>query len=486
MAPTLESIPRTRVADDVALAQTMAAFPEVEAGVVEPDHPFPTGETRFELGVVLGRGGMGTVYVARDGQFGRDVALKQMSAEVLSVEATRRFLVESLVTANLEHPGIPAVYERGVREGHPFYAMRKVEGRTLAEAVDKARGADERLRLLPAIVQVAHTLGFAHERGVVHRDVKPDNVVLGDHGETVLLDWGIARVHGASWSDDEGPTSTELQAAGTVAGAVLGTPAYMAPEQAAGRVEDIDERTDVFALGAMLFHVLSGAPPYIGETAMAVLTAALEGRRGSLKHSAPNAPPELIELVDIAMAGDPADRYPNAAAFADALQGFLSNAVTGRPSRAVRAFATASGIAVLLFAIFVTVAISGQISSFSEQGLGAYAFLALTSIGGLLSLIEWRTVGRHHLGPLTLVFAGITVLTGLMGTVTGAAAVVRQAATLPSAEVQAALLEGLWVAAGNLPAAANMASIQLVLWALARRATHLAAERAENPARGSS
>lgn len=476
MASTLESSP-TGLALDTALADTMATFPELEAGAVTPEHVYPTGEQRFELGLVLGRGGMGTVYVARDAQFGRDVALKQMSSESSTADATRRFLVEALVTGNLEHPGIPAVYERGLRAGRPFYAMRKVDGRTLAEAVREARSFEERLRQLPTIVQVAHTLGFAHERGVVHRDVKPENVVLGDHGETVLLDWGIARVHGAGWSDEQQPVPPELRDGATVAGAVMGTPAYMAPEQAAGRVDRIDERTDVFALGAMLYHVLSGAPPYQGETGLAVLGAALEGRRTPLKRSVPSAPPQLLEIVDVAMATEPSDRYSNAAAFADALQGFLTSTVSARPSRWVQALATAAGVLVLLFALALTAAISSQVSSFQSQGFGAYAYMALTAVGSLLALIEWRTKGRHRLSPLIIAFIAITLLTGLVGTMSGIGLAARGAGALPASELPSGFLDGLWEACGNLPTSASLACIQVVLWALGRRAIQLEGER---------
>ena len=153
-----------------------------------------TGE-RYEVRRPLGEGGMGVVFEAEDRLFGRRVALKKVRHDNRSLH--RRFVAEAVVTANLEHPGIAPVYERGLDDvGAPFYAMRLVEGRTVSEVVAERERLEDRLALLPSMVRLAQTLAFAHDRGVVHRDVKPDNVILGDHGQTVLLDWGIAKVRG--------------------------------------------------------------------------------------------------------------------------------------------------------------------------------------------------------------------------------------------------------------------------------------------------
>ncbi|MCB9592604.1 MAG: serine/threonine protein kinase [Sandaracinaceae bacterium] len=459
--------------DPLGLAATMAAFPEVEAGDAKPPPAFPTGAARYSTTTLLGQGGMGTVHVARDGQFGREVALKEMTGDGFTTDAVRRFLVEALVTGNLEHPGIAAVYERGVREGRPFYTMRKVAGRTLASAVAQARTFEARLALLPSVVQVAHTLGFAHERGVVHRDVKPDNVVLGAHGETVLLDWGIARVRGTTFDDGAGP-SPELQANETAVGAVMGTPAYMAPEQAAGRVDQIDERTDVFALGAMLYHVLSGTPPYDGPTGAAVLTAALEAQRAPLARSAPKTPPELQLIVDTAMARERSDRYPNAGAFAEALQDFLTSKVRDRPSPFLRAVGTAIGLIVLVVGLLIAIGLSGTISSFAEQGWAAYTYVGFAGLSFVLAVLDWRSRGRAHLAPLVLAFAGMTMLAGFAGTASGFGMVVHGVGALPPEEQLPALFEGLWEVSGNLSLSAFMASLQLVLWALLRRSALIA------------
>lgn len=237
--------------DALALARTVLGQVGGQDPAAAPPTPVPPGSERYELLSLVGEGGMGRVVSARDRQFDRLVAVKELSGAGFSNEALRRFSTEAVVTGNLEHPGIAPVFERGVRDGTPYYVMRLVRGRTLMQAIASTSSLDERLALLPAVVRVAHTLGFAHERGVVHRDVKPENVILGTHGETLLLDWGIAKVRGLTSSDPtDGPTSVGTQ---TQMGTVMGTPMYMAPEQARGDTDAIDERTDVFALGAMLY-----------------------------------------------------------------------------------------------------------------------------------------------------------------------------------------------------------------------------------------
>ncbi|HZY90897.1 MAG TPA: serine/threonine-protein kinase, partial [Gemmataceae bacterium] len=209
-------------------------------------------------------GGIGHVWLAHDSGLGRDVALKELRPERAGhAEAEARFLQEAQITGQLEHPGVVPVYELvRARDGRqPFYAMRFVKGRTLSEAArayhDRRRaGAAEALELpalLNAFVTVCHTVAYAHARGVIHRDLKGQNVILGDFGEVVVLDWGLAKVLGRPEGAADAP-SVVLDATGadsgyTVQGQALGTPAYMAPEQSAGRLDLIDRRTDVYGLG---------------------------------------------------------------------------------------------------------------------------------------------------------------------------------------------------------------------------------------------
>ena len=155
------------------------------------------GFGRYDNRRMIGQGGMGKVTEAADMQFGRLVAVKELLQADASAESRTRFDVEALVTANLAHPGVPAVYERGVTDTClPFYSKQLVECRALGDAIRDAEGPAERLKLVPAVVKTAQTLSYAHDHGVVHRDVKPENVLVGTHGETFMLDWGIAKVRG--------------------------------------------------------------------------------------------------------------------------------------------------------------------------------------------------------------------------------------------------------------------------------------------------
>jgi len=217
------------------------------------------GADRYELLETLGRGGMGEVLVARDEQLGREVAVKRMLQAAPSVAAIERFLREARVQGRLDHPAIVPVHELG-RDvaGLPFFVMKKVSGTTLADII-KADDSSRfpRQRLLRAFVDVCLAVEFAHVRGVVHRDLKPANIVLGEYGETYILDWGIAKVTG---DDTVGAFADVDSGSGenaTVAGTVIGTPGYIAPEQVRGAT-DIDPRADVYSLGCTLFEILAG------------------------------------------------------------------------------------------------------------------------------------------------------------------------------------------------------------------------------------
>jgi WD40 repeat protein len=259
-----------------------------------------------------GRGGLGRVLRAQDLRTGRVVAIKEVLRD--SPQALRRFRREALVTANLQHPAIVPVYEVGQwPDGQPFYAMKLVDGVALADAIRDAATAIERLALVPHVIQVADALAYAHDRGWIHRDLKPGNVLVSGFGETVIIDWGLAkRVTAAADAGGDGETAADAHAdAATLAGQVVGTPAYMPPEQARG--EALDPRADVYAIGALLYHVVAGVPPYHGcATAGDVIAAIDAGPPRPLGELARDLPSELIAIVGRAMAYRPDDRYPSA------------------------------------------------------------------------------------------------------------------------------------------------------------------------------
>jgi hypothetical protein len=437
----------------------------------------PTGAARFALGTELGRGGMGRVVSAVDRQFDRVVAVKEMLPDA-GRAARERFDIEARVTGTLEHPGIPSVYERGERDGVPFYAMRKIEGRTLGALLDEARTLEARLRLLPVVVQVAQTLGYAHDRGVVHRDVKPENVLVGPHGEAVVLDWGIAKVRGLGARLDVSSGTAETLASDSLAGAptataqgaIVGTPSYMAPEQAQGRVDAIDARTDVFQLGALLYHVLVGRPPYDGPNTMAVVSAALLVRYTPVREAAPDAPSRLAAICEKAMAREPAQRFADGNALAAALGGMMVEAVVSDERGVSRWAARGITVASMILAILATLGIQGASPTLREGGFGAYVAITFPTLALALAVLEWRTAGRFALGGLVSALAGATVLFGVAATAINVAVVLRAARTAPPAELSELLVLGLYESIAPLTLALPLAAVTLLVRAVVARA----------------
>ena len=275
------------------------------------------GEPRYVPGAEIARGGMGRILAAEDRLLGRRVALKLPRRN--SGGLARRFLREQRITARLQHPAIIPIYDAGaLPDGQPFFAMRLVKGESLDRTAAAARTLEERLRLLPAVLGVVDAVAYAHGEGVVHRDLKPQNVLVGPFGEVVVLDWGLAREVGAEPDPDadaeaaRGEPASGSRGDGPAAtrdGEVLGTLAYMAPEQAEGR--PADARSDVYGLGAILYQVLAGAPPHAGRSASLSPGAAQHAPR-PLARCVPDAPADLVAIVERAMATDPEARYPSA------------------------------------------------------------------------------------------------------------------------------------------------------------------------------
>lgn len=294
---------------------------------------------KYRLEKVHGKGGLGRVWLAHDDSLNRDVALKELHPhQAQRAHARRRFLKEAQVTGQLEHPNIVPVYELGNRPGdeQPYYTMRFVRGETMSDAIRryhelrKAGEADrlELSRLLRCYLDVCDAITYAHSRGVVHRDLKPENIVLGAFGEVLVLDWGLAKMLGETEEIPEGVTlSASLVQPDheTMAGTIMGTPGYMAPEQARGELALIDARTDIYGLGAILFEIVTGAQPHRGESTIDMIMQIAGGETPRARAVEPSAPRALDAICARAMAKCREDRYPDTRALAADIERWLAD-----------------------------------------------------------------------------------------------------------------------------------------------------------------
>ncbi len=262
--------------DDPDIQQSLSSWPSSRPVLIETigetltDDPSLLPKSRYTWLSEVGKGGLGKVWLARDNDLAREVALKELKPGSTSSTAVRRLIKEAQITGQLQHPNIVPVYEVN-RGGRPYYTMKLVKGETLLQAIQRhhqrrrewRKDLLSEQRLMSVFLNVCDAIAYAHSRGVIHRDLKPDNVVLGDYGEAIVLDWGLARRVDAT-DEDIFPVelTDDARTDATQAGQKLGTPAYMSPEQASGRVDLIDHRTDIYGLGAILFQILTGEPPH--------------------------------------------------------------------------------------------------------------------------------------------------------------------------------------------------------------------------------
>ena len=268
---------------------------------------------RYRLGPVIAKGGMGEIVTAHDEQIGREVAIKRMRALSPNARQIARFLREAQIQGRLEHPAIVPVHELGVdADGQPFFAMKKLAGTTLTQILRKPFS---RQRVLRSFADVCLAVEFAHINGVIHRDLKPDNLMLGDFGETYVLDWGVAKAIGEA--DDAFPATGEGL---TRAGIAIGTVGFMAPEQE--RAEEVDGRADVYGLGAVLFEILAGEPMHV-RTASGVLPRDAIETRPSLRAPTRDIPPELDDAVVAATAIEKAKRVGTARELGERIERYL-------------------------------------------------------------------------------------------------------------------------------------------------------------------
>ncbi|MEQ1892967.1 MAG: serine/threonine-protein kinase, partial [Planctomycetota bacterium] len=350
----------TGPADPASLRASLPESPDATAQVLERLLAHGAHGKRYQTRGEVARGGMGVILKVWDEDLRRELAMKVVLGEegVASVGTVApkmlgRFLEEAQVTGQLDHPGIVPVHELGLDErGSVFFTMRLVKGRDLKEIFERVHAGDEewtQTHVLWALLKVCDALAYAHAKGVVHRDLKPANVMIGRFGEVYVMDWGLARVLGRPDKHDlrlkRDETAQSLVQSDrradvshsadsllfTMDGDVVGTPAYMAPEQARGEIEKLGPRSDVYALGAMLYHLLAGEMPYVPAGAKlsqhAVLKMTLEGPPKGLHELARGAPEELIAISEKAMARDPEQRYADMGALGADLRAYLENRV---------------------------------------------------------------------------------------------------------------------------------------------------------------
>jgi serine/threonine protein kinase/formylglycine-generating enzyme required for sulfatase activity len=308
---------------------TGSAAPEAAADI-------PVAGRRYALGRELGRGGMGQVLEARDLALERSVALKLLIDQD-DVALRIRFMDEARVTGQLQHPGVPPVYELGkLGDGRLFFAMKRIEGRTLRDVLEDLKYGEAeiekqfgRVRLLTVMSQVCRTIAYAHNRGVIHRDLKPDNIMLGEFGEVTVMDWGLAKPIGVAGGEGRAEISTARQQDGgrysTQTGEVTGTPQYMPPEQAVGRIDELGAHSDIYSLGAMLYEILTLEPPFDGPSARAIRDAVVNARVIPPSERTPDRPvPHAIEQLCLhCLAKEPRARPKSALVIAEQIDRYL-------------------------------------------------------------------------------------------------------------------------------------------------------------------
>ena len=353
LGQSLDKVPRVVLRDSVQEGADPIVRPK------SAEIPKSNSDSRYQLQGEIARGGMGAILKGRDTDLGRDLAIKVLlDAHKDNPEVVQRFVEEAQIGGQLQHPGIAPVYELGAfRDKRPFFSMKLVKGETLSKLLaDRGDAAADRGRFIGIFEQVCQTMAYAHSRGVIHRDLKPANIMVGAFGEVQVMDWGLAKVLQTGGVADEKKAHDQQQGQsiirtlrsqvgsdppeklGTVGsigslgsqtqmGSVMGTPAYMPPEQALGEIDHLDERADVFGLGAILCEVLTGQPPYVAQDGTQVYRMASRGKLADCfaRLEACGADAELIAIAKQCLNLEPQDRPRDAGALVERVTSYLAS-----------------------------------------------------------------------------------------------------------------------------------------------------------------
>jgi tRNA A-37 threonylcarbamoyl transferase component Bud32 len=348
----------------------------------------------------VGRGGMGVVYRAEQISLGRQVAVKMILKDQLASESERqRFFAEARATARLQHTGIVPVYDVGEIDGRPYFAMQYIQGRTLQELIN-THSIDER-QSVRVVAMIAQAVDFAHQNGILHRDIKPSNILVDSNGIARLTDFGLAK------HTDAGESLTRT-------GVVLGTPSYMSPEQASGRMGNISPASDVYSLGSVLYHALTGRPPFVGKTTMDMLLQVMEQDPPNPRLLNPKIDRDL-EMVLVRCLQKPPDlRYPSAAKLASDLNAYLKDepisARSGQFAQVVARWFRETHHAPVLenwgllwmwhSLVLVIASVLTELLQWSNAGVVSYPLLWTVGLGAWAAVF-WAL--RRRMGPVTFV-----------------------------------------------------------------------------------
>jgi serine/threonine-protein kinase len=406
--------------DDADVKESLRGLSQVES-----TQPFEPGQEqtaswsdrggfpneRFQIIRLIDEGGLGRVFLARDGELNREVALKQMKEQAAeSAQSRARFVLEAEITGNLEHPGVVPVYAKGECDGRPYYAMQFVRGENLKSAADQFHGdrklADDPARqkaelqkLLRRFLTVCETMAYAHSRGVIHRDLKPKNILLGPFGQNLVVDWGLAKVVGRP--EQEPPSDATLRPASqsgvepTTAGTRMGTAAYMSPEQARGEVGRVNPASDIYCLGATLYYLLAGRPPFEGDDNVELMLKVERGQFRPSREVNPAIDRALDAICRKAMALNPEDRYQSPSALAEDLEHWLSDQpvaaypepVHTRAARWIRRHRQLAGsLGAVFFVALLAIAYHDWMISRAENKARGQLKITLGSLGYMLEL----------------------------------------------------------------------------------------------------